>query len=328
MAEWLIENGIGEIRAVRLEGGEIAEARLEWPGELAAGAVVAARLVARGKGASRGTAELADGTRVLVDRLGRGATEGRLVHLEITRPALAEAGRGKLARACLSTAEPHPAPSLAERLAAAGHAVREVARFPAGDWNALLAEAFAGEISFPGGALLLSPTPAMTLVDIDGEADPRTLALAACAPIASTLRRFDIGGSIGIDFPSLADRADRRAVDTKLSAALAGSPDPWRHERTAVNGFGFVQLIARLERPSLIHRAAFHSAATAVRLLLRRAEMLAGPGVGELRGHPALAAHLRPEWLALLDRHTGRAHRFRPDPALAIDTPQAQIVPR
>ncbi len=328
MAEWLIEPGIGETRAVRLEGGEIVAARLEWPGELAAGALVDARLLARAKGASRGTAELADGSRVLVDRLAPGATQGSRVRLEITRPALAEAARGKLARARQSEAAPRPAPTLAERLAAAGHAVREVARFPGGDWNALLAEAFAGEIGFAGGALRLSPTPAMTLIDVDGEADARTLALAACRPIANALGRFDLGGSIGIDFPSLAAKADRRAVDDALAAALAASPEPSPRERTAMNGFGFVQLVARLERPSLLHRAAFHPAATAARLLLRRAELLGGPGTGELRGHPALAAHLTPEWLALLDRRTGRQHRFHPDPALAVEAPQAQIVPR
>lgn len=328
MAEWFIEQGIGETRAVRLEAGEIAEARLDWPGERAAGAVAEARLVSRGRGSARGIAVFADGSRALVDRLPPGASEGAALRLLITRPAMVESARGKLARARPSDAPPRPAPTLAERLAAEEHAVREVSRFPGDGWNALMAEAFAREIAFPGGALILSPTPAMTLIDVDGEDDPARLALAACPAIAGALRRFDIGGSIGVDFPTLPDKADRRAVDVALDAALAGPPAPWPHERTAMNGFGFVQLVARLERPSLLHRAAFAPAATAARLLLRRAEQLDGAGIIEMTGHPAIEAHLTPEWLAELHRRTGRNHRFRADPALAIEAPQAQLVGR
>ena len=324
MAEWLVEQAIGESRAVRLEAGEIAEARLAWPGELSAGAVVEARLVARARGGARGTAQLAGGTRVLVDRLPPAANEGGVLRLAITRPALAEAGRGKLARARVTDAPTCPAPSLAESLAAQGHAVREVARFPAGDWNGLMAEAFAREIAFPGGTLLLSPTPAMTLIDVDGEDDPARLALAACAPIAAALRRLDIGGAIGIDFPTLGEKSARQEVNAALDRALAG----WPHERTAMNGFGFVQLVARLERPSILHRATFNRAATATRLLLRRAQMLEGAGVIELAGHPALEAQLRPDWLAELRRRTGVEHRFRADPGLAIEAGQAQLVSR
>ncbi len=328
MAEWLVEQGIGETRAVRLEGGEIAQARVAWPDELAAGAVVEARLVARSRGSARGTAELADGTHVLVDRLPATTSQGAALQLSIVRPALAEGGRGKLARARPTDQPARPAPPLGESLAGEGHQVREVARFPEGDWNALMAEAFAREVAFAGGALLFSPTPAMTLVDIDGDAAPAALALAACAPLAAALRRFDIGGSIGIDFPTLPDKAQRSAVDAALAHALGAPPSPWQHERTAMNGFGFVQLVARLERPSLLHRATLHRAATAARLLLRRAEALEGAGIIELATHPELEQHLRAEWLAELRRRTGRETRFRFDRALAIEAPQAQFVPR
>ena len=36
---WYVEEGIGEHRAVRLEGDRIAAARIQWPGELVAGTV-------------------------------------------------------------------------------------------------------------------------------------------------------------------------------------------------------------------------------------------------------------------------------------------------
>jgi endogenous inhibitor of DNA gyrase (YacG/DUF329 family) len=175
-------------------------------------------------------------------------------------------------------------------LRAEGHEVRVVREFPTGDGGELAAEAFAAEVVFSGGSLQFSPTPAMLLVDVDGTLDARALALAAIAPLAQALRRFDCGGSIGIDFPTLADKADRRAVDEALAAALAG----WPHERTAMNGFGFVQLVARLERPSLLHRAAFQRAGMAARKLLRQAEFLEGAGAILLSGHPALEPSSNP----------------------------------
>ena len=324
MADWLVEEGIGEHRAIRLDGDRIAEARLEWPGELAAGLVEDAVLVSRAAGNRRGTARFASGEQVLVDRLPASASEGAPIRLEVTRPALGELGRRKLARARPTDAPPRPAPTLAEALRAEGHKVNVVREFPAGDGAELAAEAFAGEVAFPSGALQFSPTPAMLLVDVDGTLDPRALALAAISPLAEALRRFDVGGSIGIDFPTLADKADRRAVDDALAAALSG----WPHERTAMNGFGFVQLVARLERPSLLHRATFERAGMAARALLRRAELLQGAGAVLLSGHPALESRLKPEWLAELARRTGREVRWEARPTLAIEAPQAQLVPR
>ena len=324
MGEWLVEEGIGEHRAIRLDGDRIVEARVEWPGELAAGQVADAILVSRAAGSGRGTALFAGGEEALVDRLPPSSAEGAPLRLEVTRPALGERGRRKLARARPTDAPLRPAPGLAERLRDEGHAVRIVREFPTGDGAELAAEAFAGEVAFAGGVLQFSPTPAMLLVDVDGTLAPRALALAAVGPLAEALRRFDAGGSIGIDFPTLADKADRRAVDEALAGALAG----WPHERTAMNGFGFVQLVARLERPSLLHRAAFQRAGMAARKLLRSAEVLQGPGAVLLSGHPALEAQLRSEWLDELARRTGREVRWEARPALAIEAPQAQLVPR
>ena len=323
MAKWLVEEGIGEHRAIRLDGERIAAARIEWPGGPAAGLVDDAVLVARARGSSRGTARFANGEEALVDRLPAAASEGAPIRLEVTRPALAERGRAKRAQARPSGSAPRPAPSLAERLDSEGHEVQVVRNFAA-DWDELVAEALAGEVTFPGGSVHFSPTPAMLLVDVDGTLQPRSLALAAVPALADALSRFDAGGSIGIDFPTLAAKDDRRAVDERLAAALAG----WPHERTAMNGFGFVQLVARLERPSLLHRAAFDRAATAARLLLRRAERLEGAGAVLLTSHPAVDAALYPGWLEELARRTGREVRRDADPALALEAPQAQLVPR
>lgn len=323
MAEWLVEEGIGEDRAIRLDGDDIIAARIQWVGELTAGLIEDAVLVSRAAGSRRGTARLASGHDVLVDKLPPTASEGAPIRVEIVRPAIGERGRRKLGQARPVDAAPRPALSLAERLRDEGHAVRVVRDFPA-SWADLAAEAFAAEVAFPGGSLQFSPTPAMLLVDIDGTLAPRPLALAAVQPLAHALRRLDIGGSIGTDFPTLQEKADRRAVDEALEAALAG----WPHERTAMNGFGFVQIVARLQRPSLLHRATFQRTAMAARLLLRQAERLEGAGAVLLSGHPALEAQLKPEWLAELARRTGRDVRWEAQPGLAIEAPQAQLVPR
>lgn len=333
LAEWLVEEGIGEERAIfvdsglvdagRLNSGEVIAACAHWPGQLTAGMVASAQLVSRHAGSSRGTARFAGGEEALVEKLPRNIAEGASLMLEVTRPALAEHRRGKLARARPTNAMACPAPGLAASLGARGYAARIVHRFPAGLWDDVVADAFAAAMAFPGGSIVLSPTPAMTLIDVDGTLPPAALALAAVPAIAQAIGRLDLAGSIGIDFPTLTDKADRRAVDAALTAAL----DHWPHEQTAMNGFGFVQLVAQLSRPSLLHKAQFERAAMAARLLLRRAEHLEGTGTAiELAAHPAVLAALRPQWREDLARRTGRKVVERGDPALALEAPHAQFV--
>ncbi|WEK47708.1 MAG: ribonuclease [Candidatus Andeanibacterium colombiense] len=319
MAEWLVEQGIGEERAILAEGDEILAAKLRWPGTLASGQVEDARLVSRVTGSKRGTARFSSGEEALVSGLPRDANEGAAIRLVVTRAAIAESGRTKLAHARPTDEAPRTAPSLAETLGA-----RIVHRFPLADWDALLGDVFSREIAFDGGTLLLNPTPAMMLIDVDGALPPRLLALAAVPAIGGALRQFDIGGSVGIDFPTLSAKDERRAVDSALEKAL----DDWPHERTAMNGFGFVQLVARLEGPSLLQRIAADRAGAAARLLLRRAEAVEEPGTVRLICHPAVAAKLSDDWLAELARRTGRTISVETDPALALEGGYAQAFPR
>ncbi|MGZ3267768.1 MAG: ribonuclease [Croceibacterium sp.] len=319
MAEWLIEQGIGEERALLVEGDEVIAARLHWPNGLAAGQVEDAILAQFDPARRRGIARFANGEDALVDRLPAGSCEGAPIRLEVTRAAIAERGRLKRAQARTSEAPLRKAPSLAETLA--GQVVR---RFPTGAWEDVWAEAWAGEVVFASGSLQFSVTPAMTLVDIDGVLAPAALAREAVVPLAQAIRRFDLGCAIGIDFPSLERKEDRRAVDAALEEALTD----WPHERTAMNGFGFVQLVARLERPSLLHHLALSRAAAAARMLLRRAEHVEEPGALLLTAHPAVAANLSDDWLAELARRSGREVRLASDPSLALDGGFAQAVAR
>lgn len=330
LPEWLVEQGIGEARAVLVEDGDILAARVVWDEPWQPGAVAEARLVSRIPGTRRAALRLPDGSEALGEGFDPALTEGRAVMVRVTRSAIAEKGRAKLpqVRPAALGEEPRAAPSLAEVLAAGPHRVREVpvhgrALADAG-WDDLVAEALTGEVTFPGGALVISPTPAMTLIDIDGPPPLAALALSSVPAIAASLRRFDLGGSVGIDFPSLPEKAQRRAVDEALGAALAGAG--WQGERTGMNGFGFVQLVSRLERPSLIARFARAPAAAAARRLLRMAERVAEPGTLLLRTHPAVRRAMRAEWEAELARRTGRRLQWQEDAGLALSATFAQAI--
>jgi len=320
LAEWLVEEGIAEQRAVLLDGAEIVAARIDWPGALTVGQIEDAVLLARTAGSPRGTARFASGEEALVSRLPRDASEGAALRLEVTRAAMAEAGRTKLAQARPSEAPPRPAPSLAEALRGEGHAAKVVRQFPACDWDELWDEAWEGTATFAGGSLHFAPTPAMTVIDIDGTLPARDLARAAVPALARAMRRFDLAGNIGIDFPTLEAKADRRAVDMALDDHLAD----WPHERTAMNGFGFVQLVARLIRPNLLQRLRFDRAGAAARRLLRRAERVGEPGALLLTCHSTVRAALRQDWLEELARRSGRTIHLGEDPALALGAGFAQ----
>jgi len=311
LAEWVLDEGIGEHRAALIDGDTILEAAIDRLGDrLRIGAVVPAKLGERiGAGAWLSTPQ---GDAVL-ESVPRGLSQGRSLLVEIIREAIPEPGRLKPARARASEAmEERAAPTLAERCP---DAHRPAAHAPdaleQAGWSELIEQAETGEIAFPGGALRLSPTPAMALFDVDGALPAAELAILGARAAAQAVRRLAIGGSIGIDLPTLGSKAERAAAALAIDEAL---PQPF--ERTAVNGFGFVQIVRPRPRASIPELVRADPALAAALALLRRAAR--GHGPRTLVAAPSVIDRLHPDWLGQLARRAGGTIALRADAALAI----------
>lgn len=320
MAEWLYEEGIGENRAILIDGDDVLEAVIELPELLRAGSVHPARLAAILVAGRRGIAILDDGAEVLVEPLPPALTEGAAIRVEIVREPVAERGRAKSAKGRVTAEEPRAGLWLRERLEVSGSPVIPMQPigpdlFERHGWSELLEQAASGEIDFAGGALRMSLTPAMTLFDIDGALPPAELAVAGAQAAGRAIRRFGIAGSIGIDLPTLPAKDDRQRAAAALDAVL---PQPF--ERTAVNGFGFLQIIRRRERASLPEIVQSDPVGAAARALLRRAERSAGAGKRILHAAPRVIERIErnPEWAALLAKRIGAEVGLRAEPGLAI----------
>jgi len=306
----MTERGIGETRAALVEDGEIVEARITLDGVTPAGSVVAARLVNNGANGRNAIAVAEGGGEYLLPRGAPRATQGQTLTIEITRSTIPglEPWKRPLARITdkpLQTAEPIdglqlPFPSPDDALGDAG-------------WDDLVDEARTGVVTFAGGELRISATPAMTLIDVDGFLPPDELAMLGAAEAARAIRRLDIGGSIGIDLPTAGSKTARQSAAAAIDAAL---PQPF--ERTAVNGFGFVQIVRPRGRASLVELAQDRASFEA-RALLRRVAF-EGPGAMRLAARPSVIAALeaRPDWLEALSRQVGGAISLRADPAIPM----------
>jgi ribonuclease G len=309
--EWLIERGIGETRAALVEDGRILEARIIRDGVVPAGSVLPAQL----KSVGRNAVAIANGQEYMLPKGASGVTEGARFNIEVTREALGDTEAWKRPLARLNEGDPRPAPALEGR----------ELQFPpmsdeleAAGWSDLLDEARSRLIGFPGGELRVSLTPAMTLIDVDGNLPPAELAVAGARAAAAAIRRHGIGGSIGIDLPTVEGKAARLAAAEAVDEFL---PKPF--ERTAVNGFGFLQIVRPRTHASLLElaadRALFEAAA-----VLRRA---AGE-VGSIRlvAHPAVVIVLeqKQDWLDQLSKQVGGSIALRADPSIAISASHAE----
>jgi hypothetical protein len=322
LPDWLVERGIGETRMALVEDGEIVEARIRLEGMLAAGSVLAARLASVGNGGRNAVATDERGRDYLLPRGAPGVTQGAGIAIEIVRETIPGTEPWKRPLARLTDRPPHFPPPLDQFPGGTTLDLpASVDRLGDACWNDLIEEARSGIVWFAGGELRISPTPAMTLIDVDGYLPPAELAVAGAAEAARAIRRLDIGGSIGIDLPTAGDRGARQQAAAAIDAML---PPPF--ERTAVNGFGFVQIVRPRNRASLVELAQDRAAFEA-RALLRRTAFEA-PGGKRIVAHPAVIGALEGKsgWTDALARQIGGTVELRADPALPMSGGYAETL--
>ena len=324
---WLYEQGIGEARAALVQGGRILEAQIEREDRrVRAGGVYGGRLVRTLIPRRRGIARLDNGEVVIVEPIPPKVAEGAGVRVEILREAIVEPGmdsaRDKLAKGRIAAPglALGPGPSLHQRIAAVGGLIvpcpaHGTDHLEAAGWSELLAEAATGEVGREDAALRIFLTPAMTLIDVDGSLPPAQLGPKGARLAAQAIRRMGITGSIGIDLPTMNNKDERLVAAAQIDKLL---PQPF--ERTAVNGFGFVQVVRRRERASLIELLRADPVRAAAMAALRAAERAEGTGAIRLTLAPAVARDVKahPDWIALLERRRGGAVDIIADEMLAI----------
>lgn len=160
--------------------------------------------------------------------------------------------------------------------------------------------ALTGSLAFPGGSISWERTRAGLVFDVDSDGAAHEVNLQAAEQIARLLRLFQVGGVALVDFIN----AEGKTARTQVASAfdIASRADPRAFERTAINGFGLMQVVRPKPYPSVLDmllgtRRASASDETLVIQLLRAARKAEGAGARHLITRPALAAELaKPKW--------------------------------
>ncbi len=317
---WLFEAGIGEDRAALVRSGQIVEAHIERHGGIKGGEVCEARLAKKLATGKRAIVHLPDGSDALLSTAPASLSEGQKIIVEIMREAIDEKSRFKWPLVKVTDKTPRKAATLVERIESGDYPVQhcqahEPDHLGEAGWHELTDEARSGLVRFSGGSLQIALTPAMTLIDVDGELPPPELACVAARESARVIRRLQLQGSIAIDFPNVEDKPARQKVAEIFDAGMHGD-----FEKTAINGFGLMQIVTRRSRPSLPELLQRRRMTGHALELLRLAERNRETGALILVAHPAITSKLsgRPIWLEELQRRTGREVQSRADPKLAI----------
>jgi hypothetical protein len=274
-----------------MANGRLIEMHAEWAFDgLRLGAVVVA---VRGPGVTA----LLEGGPVTIDRAPAGLAEGGRFFGEVVREAIPEAGRLKPAQLKVTEGPARAAPDMSARLGAVGE------RFPPEveeAWEAGWQAAALGRIAVAGGVLRFAPTPAFLAVDIDGPVPPDD----AARGLAHAIRLWGLGGNIVADFPTKPGRDWRQAAVATFDSAMEGLT----FERTAINGYGLLQVVRPRLRPSILERAILMGDRADALAVLDAAIREPRPGPLRIVARDAVARLLlgRPDLLGAAARRAGR----------------------
>jgi ribonuclease E/ribonuclease G len=138
------------------------------------------------------------------------------------------------------------APSLLPRIES------EAAIFDLYDLDSAIESLADARVNLPGGgSLIIEPTEALTVIDVNAGSDSNILSvnIAAVSEVARQLRLRHIGGIVVIDFISMAKPRDRDRVMAALDAALAD--DPAQTHILPMSAFGLVEMTRERRSPGL-----------------------------------------------------------------------------
>ena len=285
----------GERRAAFVENGNIVEIHIQRDALWALGECGAGRIDRK---TPSGAYVIADDNSELLLRSKMGAPEGARIMFEVTREAIAEPGRNKPPEIILREGVCDPLMGKDALWEA------RVASLGPSAINASIAEGFdvaiAGQSQRGDVTISFQRTKAGLVFDIDGIGDAFAINMVAATEIARLLRLYQVGAMVLIDFVSMESKAQRTQIAEAFDAASVADPRPF--ERTAINGYGMMQVVRARPRPSVLDqlfgtRIASLSDETQAYWLLRTVAESRGFGVRSVTARPDVAILLdSPKW--------------------------------
>ena len=290
MPEIWRDDAPGERRAARVENGNIVEIHIQRDALWALGETGTGRIDRK---TPSGAYVVTDDGHELLLRSKISDPEGTRVTFEVTREAIAEPGRIKPTEILLR--DSGALPSLPKdalwdaRLTSFAQPVI----------SASIADGF--DVALSGqsklGSVIISfqRTKAGLAFDVDGIGSAFDINQVAAAEIARLLRLYQVGAMVMIDFVSMEPKAQRTQIAEIFDAASRSDARPF--ERTAINGYGFMQVVRARPRPSVLDhlfgtRIAALSDETQAYWLLRAVAQSSGFGARTVTALPDVATLL------------------------------------
>ena len=280
----------GERRAALTHNGKIVEIHIQRDAAWLLGERGAGRIDRR---TPSGTYVVSDNGSELLLRSKTGDPDGTRVTFQIIREAIAEPGRVKPAEIMLhdiGAGRPSQKDDLWDaRLLLLGDTAVTASVVDGFDI------AFAGQSQLGEAMVSFQRTKAGLVFDVDGIGSPFDVNRIAATEIARLLRLYQIGAMVMIDFVSMESKQQRTQIAEIFDAAAV--PDPRPFERTAINGYGMMQVVRARPRPSVLDllfgtRIAALSDETQALWLLRDVARSSGFGLRTITARPDVATLL------------------------------------
>lgn len=287
----------GERRAAVVENGNIVEIHIQRDALWALGECGVGRIDRK---TPSGAYVVADDGSTLLLRSKINQPDGARISFQLTREAIAEPGRHKPPEILLRDSVTSPLigkDALWDaRIASLGQSAMNAPTADGFD-VAIAGQSHVGDVS-----ISFQRTKAGLVFDIDGIGDAFAINMGATTEVARLLRLYQVGAIALIDFVSMESKAQRTQIAEAFDAASLADPRPF--ERTAINGYGMMQVVRARPRPSVLDhlfgtRIAALSDETQAYWLLRAVAQSTGFGARTVTAQPDVATLLQSErWAA------------------------------